>query len=314
MMRFPLIHLLDEAECYRYLERVLHPGGLVCPNGHPLPRDQRPHKPNQHLRPSFRCRQCHAVFNLFTGTVFSKTHYSCRLVVLFLRGVVQGVPTCQLAAELCADYSTLLKWRHRLQGAVFLARVTAPLPDAQVEVDEMFQNAGAKGEEHDNPDDPPRRRANKRRGRGTYANDRPPIAGVVGRESGQVRLQVVPDTTQATVEGVMAGAVAPGAMVYSDEATGYEQLGAAGYGHETVRHSAKEWARDADGDGQREVHDNELEGLWAETRTFLRGFRGVHKKYLGQYVSVVEWARNLKTATAEFLRALFIPSFTYSPT
>ncbi len=37
MMRFPLIHLLDEAECYRYLERVLHPDGFACPNGHPLP-------------------------------------------------------------------------------------------------------------------------------------------------------------------------------------------------------------------------------------------------------------------------------------
>ena len=30
----------------------------------------------------------------------------------------------------------------------------------------------------------PGRRANRRRGHGTFANDRPPIAGVVGRESG----------------------------------------------------------------------------------------------------------------------------------
>ena len=31
---------------------------------------------------------------------------------------------------------------------------------------------------HPGPDDPPRRRANKRRGHGTFGNDRPPVAGV----------------------------------------------------------------------------------------------------------------------------------------
>ena len=50
---------------------------------------------------------------------------------------------------------------------------------------------GKKSDEHFDPLDPPRCRANKRRGRGTYANDRPPVLGVIGRESGQVRLRVV---------------------------------------------------------------------------------------------------------------------------
>ena len=40
MVRFPLTDLLDEKECYRYLKRVLHPNGMACPNGHPLPLDQ----------------------------------------------------------------------------------------------------------------------------------------------------------------------------------------------------------------------------------------------------------------------------------
>jgi transposase-like protein len=36
-------------------------------------------------------------------------------------------------------------------------------------------------------------------------------------------------------------------------------------------------------------------------RNFLRPFRGVHKKYLAQYVAVFEWAYNLKTLTAKRL-------------
>jgi hypothetical protein len=52
---------------------------------------------------------------------------------------------------------------------------------------------GKKGELHPDPADPPRCRANKQRGHGTYANDRPPIVGTVGRESGQVRLNFSPN-------------------------------------------------------------------------------------------------------------------------
>lgn len=54
----------------------------------------------------------------------------------------------------------------------------------------MYQNAGEKGELQPDPSDPPRHRANKERGHGTWENDRPLILGIVGRESGQVGLQV----------------------------------------------------------------------------------------------------------------------------
>jgi hypothetical protein len=40
----------------------------------------------------------------------------------------------------------------------------SPLPDTKTEADEMYQNSGEKGDKHDDIDDPPRRRANKKRG------------------------------------------------------------------------------------------------------------------------------------------------------
>ena len=58
---------------------------------------------------------------------------------------------------------------------------------------------GKKGTPHTDPADPPRQRANNRRGRGTYANDRPPIVGTIGRQTGQVRLRVTQDTTGETL-------------------------------------------------------------------------------------------------------------------
>ena len=41
---------------------------------------------------------------------------------------------------------------------------------------------GKKGKPHLDLDDPPRRRGNKVRGHGTWENDRPPVAGVVGED------------------------------------------------------------------------------------------------------------------------------------
>ncbi len=202
----------------------------------------------------------------------------------------------------CSIIGTQSKLRH-------YKKKTAPLTDPVTESDEMFQNAGEKGTPHGAPDDRPRRRANKRRGIGTLETDRPPIHGVVGRESGEVRIIVCDNTQQRTIQPRVEAATQPCAVVYTDESGAYSRLGATGRRHGTVCHSQGEYARDDDGDGQCEVHCNTLEGLWTGLRNFLRLFRGVHKKYLAQYVAMFEWAYNLKRVTADFLRLLMVPSY-----
>ena len=59
------------------------------------------------------------------------------------------------------------------------------------EADELYQNAGEKSTPHPDPADPPRRRANNRTGKGTYANDRPPILSLISRTTHQVRYSVL---------------------------------------------------------------------------------------------------------------------------
>ena len=68
----------------------------------------------------------------------------------------------------------------------------------------------------------------------------------------------------------------------------------------------KEWARDDDGDGIREVHVNSVEGMCADVRTFLRPFKGVHKRYLSGYVALAEFKRNLKRISPDFIAALVV--------
>jgi transposase len=163
---------------------------------------------------------------------------------------------------------------------------------------------GKKGIAREDPEDPPRHRANKRRGHGTFANDRPPVAGVVGRDSGEVRLEVIGHADQATLEEGVDGTTLEGTTVDTDEWCGYDHLPERHRAHATVCHAAGEWARDDDGDGIREVHDNTLEGIGTGLRNFLRPFRGVSQWYLAQYVAIFQWGHAIKRATDEFLRIL----------
>ncbi len=165
----------------------------------------------------------------------------------------------------------------------------------------MFQNEGEKGTLHSDASDPPRRRGNKRRGHGTYANDRPPIVGTVGRESGQLRLRVVHHTDSATLSVHVHRFTCPTASVYTDGWRGYNQIERV---REIVVHKDGQWARDADGDGIREIHTNTIEGVWTTVRNFLRPFRGVHKKFLSGYIAICEFAMNLKSVSADFISKL----------
>ena len=305
MMLFPITQLMDEQKCYDHLLEILHPHGLKCPGCHASLDTVKVHRKDRAPLLYYRC-SCNRVFNAFTGTIWQGTHCPCSTVIRILQGVAQGVSTSHLAKELEIDYSCLLQRRHKLQQNVADAPSAGPLLDPVVEADEMFQNTGEKGVLHADEQDPPRVRANKVQGHGTWEKDRPPVLGIVGRESGQIRLSVLHNTAWQDLNPLLMQATMPGTTVNTDDWAGYLPLSVNERIHVTVCHSKKHpvWARDLDGDGIREVHNNTMEGTWTGLRNFLRPFRGVNKVYLQQYVVMHEWAHNLKRVTLEFLRIL----------
>jgi hypothetical protein len=131
-----------------------------------------------------------------------------------------------------------------------------------------------------------------------------PIAGAVGRDSGRLDLKVVRSPSRAElVDGFVALDAHEGAAVYTDDWCVYASLPSHGLRHASIYHTRYERARD-DGDGEREVHDDTLEGIWTGLRNYLRPFRGVNKTYLAQHVAMFRWAYNLKAVTTGFLRTL----------
>lgn len=170
---------------------------------------------------------------------------------------------------------------------------------------------GKKGDPHKDPQDPPRKRANKRKGHGTYETDRPPIFSIVARQSGTVRYFVRHHSDAATCLKVVRSTVLEGsAILYTDEWRGYTAVEAKlKTNHATVKHGraddgSREWAREDDGDGIREVHCNSCEGAGTGLRTYLRAFRGVHKKHLAAYVATYETMTNAKRINSPIVQRM----------
>jgi len=88
--------------------------------------------------------------------------------------------------------------RRRLQANGEQLQPITALSDARTETDEMFQNAGKKGDRIAIPTPHPTP-SQQTAWTWMYENDHSPIVGTVGRETGQVRLRVVHHTDEKTL-------------------------------------------------------------------------------------------------------------------
>ena len=88
-----------------------------------------------------------------------------------------------------------------------------------------------------------RRRLKGKRGRGTLAEEKPPIFGMFQR-GGQVVIRMLENVQQLTIKPLLEQTIRPGSLIYTDEYNIYTRLLGWGYDHKTVNHAAGEYARD----------------------------------------------------------------------
>lgn len=148
-----------------------------------------------------------------------------------------------------------------------------------------------------------RRRLKGKRGRGTLADEKPPVLGLIQRD-GEVVVRMLPNVQQTTIKPVITQTVAPGSLIYTDEYDIYDRLPEWGYDHKSVNHSAGEYARDEDGDGFHEVHVNTLEGFWSLLRSWLRPHRGISQEKLPCYLAFFEFVHNVRRRGKALLHSL----------
>ena len=101
------------------------------------------------------------------------------------------------------------------------------------------------------------------------------VVGVKDRASNRVMARSVPATDKPTLQGFVAKHAAPGAKVFTDDASAYEGLP---FDHEAVCHSAGEYVRGM-------AHTNGIESFWALLKRGYHGtFHHFSEKHLDRYV------------------------------
>ena len=200
-MDFPIAELMDEDACYAKLLHWLHPDGLACPrcgarDGLGVHR--------RHRAPilDYRCKACRRVFNAFTGTALQGTQRPARRADADPPRLRPGRP----------HRPTGPRAGLRPQG---VARAAPPAPARRLAVPGPVPagRPGGRGRR-----DVPERGGKKacrtptrstRRGGGrtrpaataAWDSDRPPVCGVVGRDSGRLRLSVERHADAGTLKG-----------------------------------------------------------------------------------------------------------------
>lgn len=144
-MDFPIVDLMDREACLTWMQRHFHPAGMQCPHcGGGLEQSLWFRRTKRSDLDVCRCRLCKGVYNVYSGTVFEGRLFTPEQTVLFIREVLQGKPTAQVARELGISRTTATDIRHRLQANAEREQPQEALTDLEVETDEMCQNAGEK--------------------------------------------------------------------------------------------------------------------------------------------------------------------------
>ena len=113
------------------------------------------------------------------------------------------------------------------------------------------------------------------------------IAGAIQRDSGQIRVERVPDIKRHTLHDFIHRTVKDETeAIYTDELKSYIGIEDQNTIHRTVSHSAEQWVVG-------EVHTNGIEGVWSLFKRSIVGtFHKMSRKHLDRYLEELEWRFN----------------------
>jgi transposase-like protein len=204
----------EAAEAYFVEQRW--PEGPACPHcGSTNVQSGTAHKTMP-----YRCREkeCAKRFSAKTGTVMegSKLGFQVWMVATFLLSTnLKSVSSMKLHRDLDITQKSAWFLAHRLRRALDRdgGKFSGP-----VEVDETY--FGGKRKNMSNA----KRKELAEQGAGRGAVGKTAVVGIKDRETKHVRAKVVENTDKATLQGFVIDHTAPGATVYTDEASAYEGL------------------------------------------------------------------------------------------
>ncbi|MGB6053647.1 MAG: IS1595 family transposase [Burkholderiaceae bacterium] len=261
----------DADQARQYLEALRWPNGAVCP--HCGSAEQHYKLEGKATRPGvYKCSDCRDQFTVTVGTVFedSKVPLNKWLQACYLMASSKkGISSKQLERMLGVSYKTAWFMSHRIREA--MTNGNGGLLGSNcgaVEVDETYwgnvgkQREGARGGDH-----------------------KMKVLSLVDR-TGEKRSFHVTAVNVATLRPILKAQIDAKARLMTDEASVYKKIGIEFASHESVNHSAKEYAR-------RDITTNTVESSFAILKRGLYGtFHSVSEKHLQRYANEFDFRWN----------------------
>jgi transposase-like protein len=281
----PIFH--DEAAARAWFEKARWPEGPICPKC-----GSAKHYGTKKAG-VYRCGNptCRKDFTVMTGTIMERSHAKLTqwaAAFHLAASSKKGFSAHQLHRELGCQYNTAWFMFHRVREAMRRGGLDVPPIGGHgktVEADETY--FGKINRDELMPPDPGKRGG---KARGIKRSAYRAVFSLVERD-GNVRSFHVAQADQGTVDAIMRANIARETRIATDESLLYRLVPWTFAQHETVKHSAKEYAR---GD----VHTNTIEGYFS---IFKRGMKGVYQhcaeKHLHRYLAEFDFRYNTRKIT-----------------
>ena len=233
----------------------------------------------KHKTMPYRCREkeCAKRFSVRTKTPMEASNLGFQVWAIALYQVttnLKGVSSMKLHRDLGITQRSAWFLSHRLRESWNERGAMYPGP---VEVDETYIGGKRKNMS--------KAKRKALTGRGTVG--KAVVIGIKDSASNQVTARKIDATDADTLQGFVADHAAPGATVYTDEASAYKGMP---FDHEAVNHSVGEYVR-----GQ--AHTNGIESFWSMLKRGYQGtFHHFSEKHLDRYVSEFAGRHNGRNA------------------
>ena len=277
---FNLPHFQDANKAREYLEALRWANGVVCPHCGSVGAHYK--LQGKSTRPGvYKCVDCSDQFTVTVGTVFERSKIALNVwlqAVHLMCASKKGISAKQLERMLGVTYKTAWFMSHRIREAM----TTSPdgllgSGGGTVEVDETYWGNG------------PQSKIGKLVGAKKGGPQKEKVFSLVQR-GGTVRSFHVQMVNAKTLKEVMDKHVSKDANLMTDDAYVYRRLGKEYASHETVKHSAGEYARG-------HVTTNTIEGYFSIFKRGLVGiFHHVGEQHLQRYCNEFDFRYNSRTA------------------
>ena len=224
MINADLVKIIEQFgcddKCRAELERIRWPEGVICP------RCKATSVSKITKRSQYDCNACRYQFSVKAGTIFNDSHlplWKWFLATILLCEARKGMSANQIKRTLGVSYKTAWYLCHRIRAA--MKEVDQPMLDGVIEMDETYVGG-------------------RKFGQGVKAamKAKEVVIGIRKRD-GNLRFFHATDASTGTLSKYIRENISEDVeVIVTDEWRGYKAA-VGEFRHETVNHSAKEYAR-----------------------------------------------------------------------